>query len=120
MRILFSRSNRISAALLVTAACTLFLPHWIVACVLVVAAGINLRLARQLKHEEKLLQHLIDALTEAGAGRIGVRVTGIGDAGKFGDACWAANNTLDQPSGYFHYPQVWRNGIRIDHLGSIG
>jgi methyl-accepting chemotaxis protein len=101
MRISFSQSNKLCVALLIVATLSLFISVLITGSLLVVVAMIIVAKNIQSQKEKILLQNLSDVLTFAGAGNTEVRVTGIGNSGKLGDACWAANSILDQLESIF-------------------
>jgi methyl-accepting chemotaxis protein len=101
MRISSSQSNQLCVALLVLAACSQFISVWIAGSLLVVVAVIIVAKDLQTKKEERLLQCLVEVLTNAGTGSMEARITRIGNSGTLSDACWAANNILDQLESVF-------------------
>lgn len=115
MRISSSRSNLLCVVLLVFAALALLISVWLVGGLLIVTALINLTIARQQIVREQLLLRLVGVLREAAGGNTEARVTGIGNSGKLGEACWAANDVLDQLEAIFR-----EQGEALEHVSESG
>ncbi len=115
MKILSSRSNLICGSLIIAAIPLQFVSIWLSTALLCPTAVAVVVLAMQQKKREQLLLRLIAVLQQAGGGNTEPRITGIGNAGLISDACWAANDVLDQLEAVFR-EQI----TALDHISGKG
>lgn len=87
--------------LLVVALAALYFSVWAASALIMVAMGLLFKAIMPKREDRLQLQRLTAVLSEARLGNTEARITGINRQSEMGEACWAANDMLDQLEAVF-------------------